>query len=374
MSSVKKRILQVNVDDLGFGGVFSLVMNLQRHMPDGIVFDFCSIEKFQNTDNIKKITDRGGKYYCVGYHGNKIIRQFKNFFNILSFFKKNNYEIIHIHSDLSFKLFNYALAAKLVGIKHIILHSHSSGIDNGNRFIKRIAHEIFKIFIPKVATDYFACSKTAANWMFRKKWSHAKILYNAIELEKFVYDKKKRDDIRNHLNVANDFVLGNVGRFAYQKNHTFLIDIFSELVKINPESKLLLIGEGELLSGIKNRVDDLKLTDKVIFYGTSNKIYELIQAMDVFVLPSRFEGLGIVAIESQAAGLPTICSDAIPPEAKVTNLFLQLKLEESPERWVEEILKFKGNYRKNVISEIKKNGYDIKDVSENLYKYYCSLE
>lgn len=168
----KLRVLQINVDDLGFGGVFSFVMNINTHMNDSIVFDFCAIEKFQDKKNIDKIRKLGGKCWCVGYEGNKVIRQFRNFINVLHFLKTHSYTIVHIHSDVAFKLFNYSLAAKLAGVKNIIIHSHSAGIDGKNRAVKYIAHLFFKELLSKTGDYFFACSETAGKWMFKKKIPH----------------------------------------------------------------------------------------------------------------------------------------------------------------------------------------------------------
>lgn len=367
-----KRVLQVNVDDLGHGGVFSLVMNLQSHMPNDLVFDFCSIERFRQQENIDRITDKNGKYFCAGYEGNKLIRQFVNFRNMYKFFKNNNYKVIHVHSDVAFKLFNYGLAAKLAGTGKVILHSHSTGIDNGHRFIKRVAHEVFKPFLRFVADDYFACSEKAAGWMFGKK--KTKILYNAINIEQFCYNEEKRNEIRKNLKIDDKFVVGNVGRFAHQKNHELLIDVFAEIVKIEPESVLLLVGEGDLIDKIRGKAKNLGIYDKVIFYGVSDEVYNLVQAMDVFALTSRFEGLGIVVVEAQAAGVPAVCSAAVPDEAgAVEGLFSKMKENDTPEEWAERILSFRGNKRKNVSEEIRKSGYDINDVSQNLYDYYAQI-
>ena len=160
------RVLQINVDDLGYGGVFSLVFNMQQHMIPEVVFDYCAVEKFQNTENIKRIEELGGSVYCIAYEGNKILRQAIHFYRLKRFLDKNKYPVVHIHSDVSFKLLEFSFAAKLAGVKSIIIHSHSAGIEGKHRKTKYIVHQLCKRLLKYTAGHYYACSREAANWMY----------------------------------------------------------------------------------------------------------------------------------------------------------------------------------------------------------------
>ena len=218
--------------------------------------------------------------------------------------------------------------------------------------------------IRRTADCFFACSIPAGKWLFGKKVVNSnrfKVLKNAIDTKKYTFDYEKRIRIRNEFGITEDaFVVGHVGRFVDVKNHTFLIDIFKEITNKNNNAILLLVGEGELKASIKNKAISLGLSNKVVFTGLRDDIPNILSAMDVFVFPSLFEGLGIVAVEAQAAGLHTICADTIPSEARITDLFHYISLNEPAEKWADSIKKYDNGYkRENMQNEIVKAGYDI---------------
>ncbi|MDR1753722.1 MAG: glycosyltransferase [Eubacterium sp.] len=372
-----KRVLQCNVDDANFGGVFSLVMNVfeQLHKTSDIRFDFCTTEAFKNESSIEKIKDLGGLAFCIGYSGNKILKQFINFKNYYSFFKNNKYAVVHINADLAFKLFVPALAAKLCKVKKIIVHSHNSGVDGVNRRIKYLAHKVFKMFLPLLADTFLSCSETASKWMYTKSVRNIVLIKNGIDTEKFKFNDKTRKEYREKNCLENNFVIGHVGGFKYQKNHEFLIDIFEHVYKKDKTARLLLVGVSDpkenYLAKIREKVKKSGLNDAVIFWGGSYEIFNLYQMMDVFVFPSRFEGLGIVVIEAQSSGLYAVCSDKIPKEAKITELFVNLELKNA-DIWAEKILeiKNKNSERKNMKGEIEAAGYDINNSAKVLEQIY----
>lgn len=372
----KMRILQINVDDVGCGGVFSLVMNIFENIKDNIVFDFCSIEKFQNDSNIERVKQMGGQVYCVGYEGNKLLRQFINFIKVYKLLAKSEYITVHIHSDVSFKLFNYSFAAKLAGVKNIIVHSHSAGIDGTNRCIKLVGHNLFRWLLPFTANHYFACSDLAARWMFIEKIirsNKVRMINNGIDTNKYSYNDKIRTEYRKKMGLENKFVVGHVGRFNYQKNHEFLIDIFAKIYHKNSEAVLLLIGEGDLKTYIKEKVHKLGISNSVIFYGISDEVYNLLQVMDIFLLPSHFEGLPIVGVEAQAAGLPLVLSDSISKETKLTKSVEYISLDNSPETWALRVLAYQGFNRAVTTPLLQKSGFDIRASVKNLARFYKTL-
>jgi glycosyltransferase involved in cell wall biosynthesis len=219
---------------------------------------------------------------------------------------------------------------------------------------------------------YCACSVAAGKSKFTK--DHAFIIVNdGIDLSRFTYNKKVRNDYRAKLGINEEnFVVGHVGRFSYQKNHNYLIDIFKELCKLNSTAILLLVGTGELENSIKEKVRALQLEEKVIFTGAVDNVNDYMQAMDCFVFPSRFEGLGMVAIEAQAMALPCFLSDGIPKEVAITDLVHFIALNESPSRWREAIMNQQLKIRMDMSATVKVAGYDITNVAEKIRDIYLS--
>lgn len=200
-----------------------------------------------------------------------------------------------------------------------------------------------------------------------------KVWKNALEIEKFSYDKEIRKRIRNSMNLDNAFVVGHVGRFIHQKNHLFLLDVFDEIYKIDNSAILLLIGKGDLESEIKKVVKNKGLENSVIFTGNRTDVADLYQAMDAFVFPSFYEGLGMVAVEAEIAGLHVYCSENIPGEAKICQNIHFLSLSDSPKQWAKEIAKCKGCERHSMADSASKSGYDIKNSAKEMSDWYLEL-
>jgi glycosyltransferase involved in cell wall biosynthesis len=252
----------------------------------------------------------------------------------------------------------------LVGIPMRIIHSHNnSNEDVGISLvivIRRFGKFLNKFLLKLSATNYWACSKLAGEWMFGKH--PFDIIHNAIDTKKFIYNKELRSIVREKLNLHDEFIIGNVARFSYQKNHEFLIDIFNEIVKRKANSILLLVGDNAAdhtyLDMTIAKIKQLHLEKKVIFLGMRKDVNRLYQAMDVFILPSHFEGLPIVGLEAQAAGLRCYFSDTITKELEITNLANYLPLGNAM-IWAEKILKEPVYKRCNMEQEIIDRGYDI---------------
>lgn len=363
-NNVPVRIAHIIGKWLG-GGVESVVMNYYRNMNHNkIQFDFICDEDSTNIP-YKEIEALGGKVILVPPYQHV----FKYQREMIRILKEGNYKIVHSHIN-TLSVFPLR-AAKRAGVPVRIAHSHST--TNKKEWKKNIVKNILKPFSKLFATNYFACTEHAGRWLFGNKEfekGNVYILNNAIELEKFTYNEEIRQAKRKELNIRDDtLVIGHIGRFVAQKNHTFLIDIFNEFVKQNPNSALILIGQGTLQEEIEQKVKDLNLTDKVMFLGQRPEdIHELYQAMDVFVFPSLYEGLGMVLIEAQTAGLPCVCSTEIPEIAKVTDNLYFISLDEDKKNWSKKIRKVE-----NRISERDKAqecGYDIKEEVKKLEKQY----
>lgn len=373
----KINVLEVGPGDFGRSGLSVIVWSWYENFDhDKISADFisCSEAAPQYTDKIKAL---GGEFYYISEQG-LIARQPAKYSAVKKAAAQKKYDCIHIHTSDALEGYVYCAAAKRV-CKNVIVHSHSSGIDCGSfkpdaaAKVKGILHRICRLLMRGDKITRFACSAPAGEWLFSDKCGFT-VINNGIDTSKFVFNEAVRGKIRGELGLDGKFVVGHIGRFDYQKNHDFLIDIFNEVYKRNKNSVLLLIGEGELKEKIREKVHGLGLDEAVIFYGLASNANELYQAMDCFVLPSNFEGLGIVVIEAQAAGLKTICSDVVPKEAQITDLLEYMSLLESAEKWADKILTYSESYERADMSEkIENAGFDIKKSAEQLEKLYIGF-
>ena len=356
------RVLHI-LNGLGSGGTESFIMNIYRNIDRSKVqFDFL-IRSAKENLLVEEINSLGGIVYITS----EFPRHFqKNYKEINKFFKANkDYSIVHLHANALMYVKPLGIA-KRYGVKCRIIHSHNTQTAK-NPFYRYI-HRWNKKFISEKATDFLACSTMAGDWMFNNTF---KVINNAIDVKKFSYNELKRNQIRKKYNIEGKFVIGNIGRFTHQKNHSFILDIFKEVYSMNKESVLMLVGTGELINEVKLKVKSLGLQDSVIFTGARNDIPDLLSSMDVFLLPSHFEGLGIVLIEAQASGLYCIASEnVIPKEAKVTELLEFLPLTKSSKEWANIILDKNKLTRQNTFNQIKNAGFDISNVAKDIEQFY----
>ena len=361
------RVLHV-LQRMEAGGTQALLINLYRNIDrTKVQFDFF-VEYDYKEFYDDEIVSLGGKVFYSNVRRDFNILRFEK--QLEKVIKEGNYKIVHVHS---YSLGYFVLkVAKKCGVPVRIAHSHNNETVRDSKYIlKLLMQKIYTIH----ATDLFACSESAGKYLFGEK--KFKVLNNSIDTKKFIFDKKISDKIKRELNIENCFVVGHVGRLHAQKNHKFLINVFNEIKKKEPTSKLILIGSGPLEDEIKKQVTNLKLENDVLFLGVRKNINEILMAMDVFVLPSLFEGLGIVAIEAQAAGLPVVSSLGIANEANVTKNIVKIGLDRPIEEWVEAIINTPTIDKVSVFDEIKKSGYDIGEnakIIENFYiKKYNSI-
>ena len=234
-------------------------------------------------------------------------------------------------------------------------------------------HRMYSNCYSADATVFWACSRSAAEFMFPAWLLEERgftFIPNGIDTGKFRFDPAVREVVRQKLGLTNRFVIGNIGRLCYQKNQSFLLDVFAEVIKYRPESCLLLVGEGEDLSMLQEKARALNIQDRVIFYGTSKHVERLLWAMDVFAFPSRFEGLGIVAVEAQAAGLPVVCSENVPDEAAVTQLFLRVPLTDGAAAWAKVLLIAADTERELRTDVTAAAGFDVATVAAMIEETY----
>lgn len=345
-------------------GVQTLLMSIYRKIDrNKVQFDFLVHYKTPQffDDEVKKL---GGKLYRLSFREDydpiKYIIDLNKFFS-----EHNEYKIIHGHMHSLGAV--YLWAAKKHNIPIRIAHSHTNSTQKD---IKQIPKLIMNNLYAKYATHLFSCSEAAGKYMFgNKKFT---VINNAIDTSRFSANKEKRAAIRHELGIDDSFVIGCVGRFEIQKNQKFSVDIFEELLKKRPDSVLLFIGSGSMEQEIKELVSAKRLTNKVKFLGNRFDVDALYNAMDVFLFPSLFEGLGIVGVEAQSTGIPTVCTDTLPEEISVSPLIYRVSLSETPEYWAEKIIEADRNLykHKDMSSYVQAANYDIIDLVKKLERYY----
>lgn len=360
------RILHV-LGTTNLGGAESRVMDIYRTINrEKIQFDFL-VHTEQKGYYDEEIKSLGGHIYRLPrfkvYNWGTYKKAVEAFFR-----SHHHYRAIQGHMTSTASI--YLPIAKKNGILITIAHARSAGVDKGVKGLitRLLRHSLYK------KCDYcFACSKLAGISVFGKKRVDDKkviIIPNAIQAEKYRYDQIKREQIRTQLNIGDCFVIGHIGRFSFMKNHSFLIDTFNELVKKEPNSVLLLLGDGDLRSEMEEKVRKLGLTKKVFFLGNQSDVAAYCQAMDYFVFPSIFEGLPGTVVEAQAAGLKCLISDTITPEVDFTKLVKRDSIQKNPAIWADEILKNRIYEREDTFQEICDNGFDVVAQSRMLSQFY----
>ncbi len=363
------RILQVFAE-MNRGGAETMIMNLYRHIDrEKIQFDFIvhTQEKCAFDDEIEQL---GGRIYkvpkYVGTNHFAYKNAWKNFF-----MSHSDYKIIHGHVRSTASVY-----LKIARKYNLTAIAHSHNISSGSG-IKAVIKNLLQYPIRHISDYFIACSESAGRWLFGDKIvasNKFKILNNAIEIEHFTFNNQVRDTIRKEFSIEDKYVIGHVGRFHPTKNHEFLIDIFKSVQSKVNNSVLLLIGDGALKESIRMKVRKEKLENSVIFAGVRSDVHDIFQGMDIFVMPSLFEGLPVTLIEAQASGINCVISDAITREVEITDRVDFVSLQKSAEEWAEIILKYIGkNERTNTSNQIIKAGYDIKSNAKWLEGYYNSI-
>lgn len=367
------RVLQI-IGIVAGGGVESVIMNYYENVDRSKVqFDFI-VHDDNKIDITQKVEAMGGKVYKVTpYYKNPIAFTYE----IYKVIKKFHYRIVHSNMNTlsAFSLF----AAWAAGVPIRILHNHSTSSpgETKRNIMKFILRPLARLF----ANHYLACSRLAGDWMYGPKMMDSgkvTVINNAIDLKKYAFNLQKRKVLRKKLGVADAFVIGHVGRFMYQKNHDFLIDIFAEAHRKIPQMVLLLIGDGPLREGIEEKVRDLNLIENVRFLGVRDDVQDLYNAMDLFILPSHYEGLGMVGVEAQANGLNVLASTAVPYEMKFTNLVQFEDLKNDTSKWSDRIIQIYYNShmtRNNRGAPIfYQSKFDISVQAKKLVNYYIQLD
>lgn len=350
------------------GGIESVVMNYYRCIDKSkFQFDFIAPKgsTFPNKDEIEKL---GGRIFVVP----KYSHPFAYIKAVRKIFRENNYKIVHCHMNTMGIFAMYAAYKEHIPIR--ILHNHSmiNHFFSRSEFKRNILKYILRTFCKIYPSHFCACSKAAGNWMYGKNFNYT-IFNNGINVDKFKFNPEIRESVRAELGLQDKLVVGHIGRFCPPKNHIFLVEIFNNLLSLHDNAVLLLIGEGELLDQVKLKVKQLNIEDKVIFLGKQNDTSKYYQAMDVFCLPSRYEGLPVVAVEAQCSGLPCLFSTYVSKESKILDSTEFLSYDDTLDKWSQTMSELANNQRVDGAEQVRKCNFDMKDEAKKLELYYQKL-
>lgn len=367
----KKKVLQINAGSSYFGGVSAFLYNLVSNInSDEFAFDFLSPDKTTYSIVRDELEDCGCCIYELNIPGGGK-KHFRLYLELKRFLTNHKYDIVHINSGVP--IFNYICmkAAKRASVPSIIVHSHSD-LPDGSWMKNRIVSYVRSRF-GKDCKALLSCSQKAGVFMFGD--TDFEVINNGINLEKFKFDIEKRNDVRNNAGICDSqIVIGFVGRLTRPKNPFFVIDVFNQIHLKMPNAVFWMVGDGELKAEVKNRIDNLGLTELIQLFGVRDDVDRLLQGMDALLMPSLYEGLGIVAIEAQTAGLLVFASDRLPIETKVSTHIIYESLSDTPQKWANMIMEQLNNCKNNrsfMQKEIE--DYDIKAVSARVLEIYKGM-
>lgn len=343
------------------GGIEAFLLNLTKTIDKtNLQFDFFMRGNNPYLENTLK--NYGANIY-------KVPSGMSNYYKFVkSILVKNNYDFVHVHKNSAANIVLPLMVKKYTNAK-LIVHSHNTSPSGGSK-IAIMLHKINRTKLMQLSDYRFACSDTAAEWMFGHNYKdeQVKIIKNGIIVKDYVYNPEIRNKVRTEMGLEDKFVIGHVGAFREQKNHKFLLKLFSQLNI--PNAELVLVGEGPLKNEMKNYAKELGIQDKVLFLGSRNDVSQLLQAFDIFAMPSLWEGLSVATIEAQASGLPTLVSKNVSSNTKITNQLIFVPLQS--EVWVKKIREIKKNNqdRPNNSEIINKAGYDMQVSSQIIRNMY----
>lgn len=364
------RILQC-VTIMNRNGLENRLMDIYRNIDRSVIqFDFMT-NRQEAGEFDEEIRQLGGRVY----HMSRIApRSFFRYIGELRAFFREHTEYKIVHSHLNTLSTWPLLMAKRAGVPVRIAHSRNASMD---RNIKMLYKAFSRLFINGQATDRFACSRSAGVWLFGKKQVEKDtfhVIPNAIQLDRFVYSEEKRKEVRSELGIPeNELAFVCVARFSPQKNHTYLLKVFQVIKAKNADSKLYLVGQGELEQDIREQIELLGLEDSVVFLGSRSDVGDILTAMDAFLFPSFYEGFGTVIVEAQCSALPMLASDTIPAETKLCDSVEFASIKEKPEVWADKILALIDKTQRCDNSVlIQENGYDIRRSYTWMQRFYLS--
>lgn len=365
------RVLQV-VTLMERAGLETRIMDIYRNIDRSkIQFDFLT-HRMEDGDYDAEIKSMGGKVYHMPGIKPWALPQYVSRLNRF-FSQHSEYQITHVHLNSYSGWVQYA--AKKASVPVRITHSRASGLDHNWKSIFKAAS---KLIVNGPTTHKFACSVQAGEWLFGRKGiqppNYFKVIPNGFNLSKFTFSSEKRNEMRKLLSLNDEMAIVHVGRLSAPKNHKFLVEIFDYIHKMRPNSNLFLIGDGELRCDIEKQIATLGLKEYVVFLGSLPNVGDYLQAMDAMVFPSLYEGFGTVVLETQCSGIPTLASDVLPQETRITDCLEFMSIKEEAKTWAEEIIKMYDTIeRKDRTDEIRSAGYDIRDTYKLLSDFYISM-
>lgn len=362
----KKILIIITTEFIPSGGLTTVMMNYYRSIDKNKYdIDFGSTNSYVEPNLMLELNKNNSNYYCLGERKRQV---HKYIFNLYFLLKHNDYDIIHINSNSATAAIELGIA-KLCSVKQRIVHNHTSKCDH--RYVHKILYPIFK----KLYTDAISCSKKAGNWIFLD--GNFTILNNGIISDNFKFNEVKRNIIRKHLDIGeNCTVIGHLGKIYKPKNHLFLIDVFFEYHKLNKNSKLMLVGDGDLRKQVEEKVNQYNIVNNVIFCGMQSNVSDYLSAMDIFLFPSIWEGMPLSVIEAQASGLKCFLSNRIDNAVNVTDSVEFYALEDDAYSWASKIRKMDARVNNRdilsdiYINRIKANNYDSTINVKKLEKIY----
>ncbi len=364
------RVLQ-SVSNMDRAGIETMLMNYYRRIDrEKVQFDFI-VNKAKPGDYDDEIRSMGGRIFQSPGLNPLHYPQYMRFVQEI-IAQDDRIRIVHAHNEA---MGLYALnGAKHAGINVRIAHAHNTRIIRDYKWPLKM---LCKQFLPAAATDLWSCGRDAGIYFFgRKNWeARGHVIHNAIETDAFRFDPAVRARMRQHYGLADKVVLGHVGRFNVQKNHTCLLNIFAAFRRLQPNAVLVLIGEGELEDAVRAQAESLGLTGSILFAGLQSNVSEWYQMMDLFLMPSLFEGLPVVGVEAQASGLGCIFSDAVPDEVLLSGRAVQCPLSASDAAWAERIQKMlrQPSDRAQGAEIVRRAGYDISAEAARLQELYLQM-
>ncbi len=359
------KILEVCVD-LDGGGIDRYLLNYCSRIKD-IHFDFAVVDSKKGIlePEIKKL---GSNIFRVPRQSKSVVANYKAMRKII---KENNYDAVHVH--LGYRSLVALFCAKMCGVKTRIVHAHIAA--EPETAVQKAVRKVFTVIVKVFATHLAACGVDAAKWVWGKRaFEKGKVIIhnNAIKTAKYAFDQQTRRELRGELRIKNDtLVIGHIGRLCDQKNQLRLVEIFGEICKANPDSLLVMVGRGERQNAIEQKLKDLKIDDKALLLGVRDDVHRLLNAFDVFVFPSTYEGLPFTLIETQCNGLYALSSDAVTPFAKLGDCVRFLSLGEDNEKWAQSAIEIsKLGHKADEHKTVASAGYDLDIEAEKLRNYY----
>lgn len=355
------------------GGIESFLFNVIQRVDSGRLQVDVVTACLSQSVFTQPLQRMGIRFFELSGDQRNLVQNHRMFLRLL---KEQQYDVVHLNLFHGVSL-AYAALAKQAGVPIRIAHSHNTALrKSALRPLKQLIHHFAKRAFASCATDFWACSTMAAEFLFPKTELEQKgfqFIPNGIETERFRFNSTVRAQVRSELGLEEAFVIGNVGRLCDQKNQDFLLDIFVQVKSRRPESRLLLVGGGESAEKLKDKVRRLNISAAVIFCGVASHVESFLCAMDVFVMPSRFEGLPVAAIEAQACGLPCIFSNAITQECSIVETNTFLPIETGAWKWASAILTQRtANERQIAGDYVNKSGFSVNSVAKMIEKYYLT--